>query len=144
MARVRQFAKDMGMSYNQAKNLINKGRKLSDGGSSILEKVKMETKKDKSKNKNKKKEFKIDPVKPFFEIPKEMQEEFNPRGGDRGARPVKASKGKANFPDLTGDGKVTQADILKGRGVFKMGGTLKYREGGQSRGCGAQVKGKRS
>jgi len=32
------------------------------------------------------------------------------------------------FPDLTGpgggppDGKVTQADILKGRGVFKMGG----------------------
>ena len=27
---------------------------------------------------------------------------------------------KKNFPDLTGDGKVTQADILKGRGVFKM------------------------
>ena len=26
------------------------------------------------------------------------------------------------FPDLTGDGKVTQADILKGRGVFKHGG----------------------
>ena len=25
--------------------------------------------------------------------------------------------GKAKFPDLTGDGKVTQADILKGRGV---------------------------
>ena len=23
------------------------------------------------------------------------------------------------FPDLTGDGKVTQADILKGRGVFQ-------------------------
>jgi hypothetical protein len=31
---------------------------------------------------------------------------------------VKGSK----FPDLTGDGKVTQADILKGRGVFKHGG----------------------
>ena len=29
--------------------------------------------------------------------------------------------GKAKFPDLTGDGKVTQADILKGRGVFKKG-----------------------
>tara|TARA_R100000458_G_C8071674_1_gene110197 strand:+ start:267 stop:506 length:240 start_codon:yes stop_codon:yes gene_type:complete len=26
---------------------------------------------------------------------------------------------KKNFPDLTGDGKVTQADILKGRGVFQ-------------------------
>tara|TARA_S200002703_G_scaffold127859_1_gene114544 strand:- start:453 stop:1322 length:870 start_codon:yes stop_codon:yes gene_type:complete len=36
-------------------------------------------------------------------------------------------KGKAEggkFPDLTGDGKVTQADVLKGRGVFQEGGTL--------------------
>ena len=31
--------------------------------------------------------------------------------------------GKAKkFPDLTGDGKVTRADILKGRGVFAKGG----------------------
>ncbi len=31
----------------------------------------------------------------------------------------------AKFPDLTGDGKVTQADILKGRGVegMKKGGS---------------------
>jgi hypothetical protein len=29
---------------------------------------------------------------------------------------------KKNFPDLTGDGKVTQADVLKGRGVFQMKG----------------------
>ena len=28
------------------------------------------------------------------------------------------------FPDLTGDGKVTQKDILKGRGVFKRGGSV--------------------
>jgi hypothetical protein len=28
------------------------------------------------------------------------------------------------FPDLTGDGKTTQADILKGRGVFKKGGFI--------------------
>ena len=28
------------------------------------------------------------------------------------------------FPDLTGDGKVTQADILKGRGVFQEGGPM--------------------
>lgn len=28
-----------------------------------------------------------------------------------------ANGGEASFPDLTGDGKVTQADILKGRGV---------------------------
>ena len=37
MARIRQFAKDMGLSYNKAKRLVNKGRKLKDGGSSILE-----------------------------------------------------------------------------------------------------------
>ena len=29
---------------------------------------------------------------------------------------------KKNFPDLTGDGKVTKADVLKGRGVFKKNG----------------------
>jgi len=35
--------------------------------------------------------------------------------------------GKTEFPDLTGDGKVTQADILKGRGVksAKGGGMMK-------------------
>jgi len=33
----------------------------------------------------------------------------------------------SKFPDLTGDGKVTQADILKGRGVetMKKGGSTK-------------------
>tara|TARA_Y100000592_G_C5471641_1_gene319804 strand:- start:438 stop:2060 length:1623 start_codon:yes stop_codon:yes gene_type:complete len=33
-------------------------------------------------------------------------------------------KGGSTFPDLTGDGKVTFADILKGRGVFQSGGQL--------------------
>ena len=39
-----------------------------------------------------------------------------------GLEPIKMKDG--GFPDLTGDGKVTQADILKGRGVegFKEGG----------------------
>ena len=34
--------------------------------------------------------------------------------------------------DLTGDGKVTQADVLKGRGAFKVGGMMKkgYKKGG--------------
>jgi len=38
------------------------------------------------------------------------------------SREGKAKGGK--FPDLTGDGEVTQADVLKGRGVFQEGGTL--------------------
>ena len=38
MTRIKQFANDMGLSYNQAKKLVNKGRRLKDGGSSTLEK----------------------------------------------------------------------------------------------------------
>ena len=37
----------------------------------------------------------------------------------------KGGTAKKKFPDLTGDGKVTQADILKGRGVFRKGGASK-------------------
>ena len=47
---------------------------------------------------------------------------------------VMMAKGMANkkgkFPDLTGDGKVTQADVLKGRGVKKMmGGGMAKKKG---------------
>jgi hypothetical protein len=31
----------------------------------------------------------------------------------------------AKFPDLTGDGEVTRADVLKARGVFRRGGRVK-------------------
>jgi hypothetical protein len=31
----------------------------------------------------------------------------------------------AKFPDLTGDGEITQADVLKARGVFRHGGRVK-------------------
>ena len=34
---------------------------------------------------------------------------------------TKKNQGGKSFPDLTGDGKVTQADVLKGRGVFAEG-----------------------
>jgi hypothetical protein len=38
---------------------------------------------------------------------------------------------KKSFPDLTGDGKVTMKDILKGRGVIKKkGGIMKKADGG--------------
>ena len=39
MARVKQFANDLGISKNQAQTLINKGRSRKDGGSQILESV---------------------------------------------------------------------------------------------------------
>jgi hypothetical protein len=43
----------------------------------------------------------------------------------RGIVRVGLAKGGKAFPDLTGDGKVTRADVLKGRGVFKKGGEAK-------------------
>jgi len=39
MARVKQFADDLGISKDQAQTLINKGRNRKDGGSQILESV---------------------------------------------------------------------------------------------------------
>ena len=61
---------------------------------------------------------------------------------------AKMKKGKGKFPDLTGDGKVTKKDVLKGRGVpgMKNGGMMKkkgYAKGGKVRGCGIATKGVR-
>jgi len=58
-----------------------------------------------------------------------MKSKMASKGGARGGRRPTGMKlgGTASkkFPDLTGDGKVTQADILKGRGVTKrMGGGM--------------------
>jgi len=39
----------------------------------------------------------------------------------RGRGIVRVGLKKGSLPDLTGDGKVTRADVLKGRGVFKKG-----------------------
>ena len=56
-----------------------------------------------------------------------------PMGPDRPApKPMMAKTGGSakSFPDLTGDGKVTKADVLKGRGVIKKkGGVMKAKFG---------------
>ena len=49
----------------------------------------------------------------------------------KGGNLKKAKSGKS-FPDLNKDGKITRADILKGRGVIKNGGKLKKARGGAS------------
>ena len=48
---------------------------------------------------------------------------IRPRPGFKMGGKIKKS-GKA-FPDLTGDGKVTFKDVLKGRGAIKKGGMAK-------------------
>ena len=57
-------------------------------------------------------------------------------------------KVEGKFPDLTGDGKVTKKDILKGRGVKGMmgGGMVKYGMGGRvssGKGCGIATSGRK-
>lgn len=61
---------------------------------------------------------------PDMGVPKEVAKKFM-------KKPAKGYKKGGKLPDLTGDGKVTQADVLKGRGVFKKGGAVKkYQAGG--------------
>ena len=60
-----------------------------------------------------------------------------PKPTGKGGKPLKpkpmrpgkkdGGKVKKKFPDLTGDGKVTRADVLKGRGVFRKGGRANTR-----------------
>ena len=62
-------------------------------------------------------------------------------GGKNGGQVVKMKDG--GFPDLTGDGKVTKADVLKGRGVFKKGGAVNKKKiiRAAKRGFGAAKRG---
>ena len=63
--------------------------------------------------------------------PSKNQMGTNPTMKKGGAMKMK-KYAKGGFPDLTGDGKVTKADVLKGRGVFKKGGIKKYQPGGST------------
>jgi hypothetical protein len=56
---------------------------------------------------------------PDMGVPKEVAKKFM-------KKPAQGYKKGGKMPDLTGDGKVTQADVLKGRGVFKKGGKVGY------------------
>jgi len=200
MARVKQFADDLGISKNQAQSLINKGRNRKDGGSQILESVMA----DKDKKKKKKKSEKLKPqlmpyikggrakrddddepqLMPYIKGGRAKKDDNDDSsmlymeagramagGGSNVTKINKGISGKAKvaqfkniqnavsagkitqgeaekkireivlskkaggtykrkdgggFPDLTGDGKVTKKDILKGRGVpgFSRGGGM--------------------
>ena len=145
MARVRQFANDLGISKNQAQNLINKGRSRKDGGSQILENTMkpVKAKKGKSMAMPKKKPNRMysnDPQSAKKTTVQKLKtmgvlERKDKTGKDKteiinedfSKKVMEANKkNKGGFPDLTGDGNVTKADILKGRGVpgFARGGGM--------------------
>ena len=55
-------------------------------------------------------------------MPKAVQKGGQKLGAQKLMAKGGAVKKKGKFPDLTGDGKVTKADVLKGRGVKRMRG----------------------
>jgi len=91
----------------------------------------------------------------YGETATEKQMKMKKKGYAKGGMMKKGYKKGGKMPDLTGDGKVTQADVLKGRGVFKKGGMAKkgyakggmmkkgYKKGGKVRGAGIARKGVR-
>jgi len=70
---------------------------------------------------------------------KEIQQAASKKIGGKVSRyekggTTKKYKSGGSFPDLNKDGKITKADILKGRGVFSRGGVKKYAMGGHGDG----------
>lgn len=49
---------------------------------------------------------------------KGLQKSVDYKGRPKGKKGIKVAKKGASFPDLNKDGKITKADILKGRGVI--------------------------
>jgi len=56
-----------------------------------------------------------------------------------GVKIAKKAKG-GSLPDLTGDGKITRADVLKGRGVFRKGGAVRSSASKRADGCAIRGK----
>jgi len=55
---------------------------------------------------------------------KEVQEMMQQQMDEAAMKQERQPLAEGSFPDLTGDGEVTQADVLKGRGVFQEGGSM--------------------
>ncbi len=134
MARVKQFANDLGISKNKAQQLINKGRSRKDGGSQILEntmkpvkakKGKANVVKPKKKPKNFKKTVNKIKMEKAIESGKATIGDFNEMT-EYDMKQFLKGNSKGTFKDITGDGKVTQKDVLKARGVpgFARGGGM--------------------
>ena len=135
MARVKQFADDLGISKNQAQALINKGRSRKDGGSQILESVmkkpvyakndKANVVKPKKKPKNFKKTVNKIKMEKAIESGKATIGDFNEMT-EYDMKQFLKGNSTGTFKDITGDGRVTQKDVLKARGVpgFSRGGGM--------------------
>ena len=150
MTRIRQFANDMGISYNGAKKLVQKGKKRRDGGSTILENympIKIVAKKkevEKPKMRPKKDPFRADKTK-------SLNEKFSmetAKANEKAIKQIKKAMGglKDIPPENKGLPKLPE-EVRNKMGFKKKGGTIgnsvKMRLGGVARGGGAAISGTR-
>ena len=105
--------KMMREAQKERKNLVDTGRAFKFRGGKEIHAIRPgENPKQKYKGL-----LKEDKPQKKFKKGKELDREKKMGGGMMGRR-FGYKKGSKKFPDLTGDGKVTFADILKGRGVI--------------------------
>ena len=148
MTRIRQFANDMGISYNEAKGLINKGKKRRDGGSTVLENYmpikivakKKEVAKPKPRPKNLKKK---DPFR--ADKTESLNKKFSmetAKANEKAIKQIKKAMGglKDIPPENKGLPKLPK-EVRNKMGFKKKGGTMKMKLGGVARGGGAATSG---
>ena len=152
MTRIRQFANDMGISYNEAKGLINKGKKRRDGGSTVLENympIEIVPKGKKKKrvpmkpnprpeDRKKKDPFRADKTK-------SLNEKFSiatAKANEKAIKEIKKAMGglKDIPPENKGLPKLPK-EVRNKMGFKKKGGTMKMKLGGVARGGGAAISG---
>jgi hypothetical protein len=103
------------MMMNPSKIAVGPTKKMTDAQKkAYMDKLKKQV--EKGYKAPKKQMGGIIPSKPIATAP------IQGKTGRRGAAGSNMAKGGQKFPDLTGDGKVTKKDILKGRGVIKQNG----------------------
>ena len=145
MTRIRQFANDMGISYNEAKGLINKGKKRRDGGSTVLEsympiviREKKKLKVEKPKMRPKKDPFRADKTE-------SLNRKFSmetAKANEKAIKQIKKAMGglKDIPPENKGLPKLPK-EVRNKMGFKKKGGTMKMKLGGIARGGGAAISG---
>ena len=144
----------MGIVTTPLKFLFKKGLKLTGIGLTVKElndyrKKMISEGKDPLSPKN----FAMEYGKPLLDKAKKIGERFTEGKAGGGMMEMRKKgmglrmkDGGATFPDLSGDGKITQKDILMGRGVIrkKAGGMVKKRaksKSKKSRGMGVAKRG---
>ena len=153
MTRIRQFAKDMGISYNKANSLVQKGRKKRDGGSTILENT-MNNAKMMKANKGKitklTKETSLKAKMGNFKniVNASVSGKITPQEAEKRIRKLVISKAMGGLnsglkdipPENKGLPKLPK-EVRNKMGFKKKGGTMKMKLGGVARGGGAATSG---